>query len=67
MPLRIVKSPVQVFRDGKFETIEPSAAPVQFSADEVTSINSANAHALDVVILPEPEAAAPAAVAIKKG
>lgn len=66
MPLRIVKSPVQVFRDGKFETIEPSDTPLQFSADEVTSINSANPTALDVVILPESEATTPAVVP-KKG
>lgn len=60
MPLRIVKTPVQVFRDGKFVAIEPSNEPVEFTAEEVASINEANQDALGKVVIPDEKAATPA-------
>ena len=54
---RIVKQPVQVYRNGKFVTIEPSVKPVDFTDDELKSINSVNPNALDkIVIADEPKA-----------
>lgn len=56
MALRIVKQPVQVYRDGKFQTIEPSVKPVEFSDEELKALNAVNPAALDkIVIKDEPK------------
>ena len=62
MPLRIVKQPVQVYRNGQFVGIEPSAEPQEFSTDEVASIQSANPDALGKVVTED----APKSKAVEK-
>lgn len=62
MPFRIVKTPVQVFRDGKFLTIEPSEQPVEFSVEEVKSIGDVNTDALAKIVATDEKTTAPTVV-----
>ncbi len=58
MPIRLVKTPVLVVRDGK--QVSPEIGkPFEFTAAEVTEINTLNPSAIDVIETAEPVAAAP--------
>ena len=48
MPIRIVKSPVMIHREGQF-VYPPVGERFDFSADEVAAINKVDAKALQVI------------------
>lgn len=57
MPKRIVKTPVQVFRDGAW--VEPKVGePFDFTDKELADINSVNADAIEHIVTEEAKPAA---------
>lgn len=61
MPIRLVKKPILVVRDGK--QVSPEVGkPFELTANEVKEINDLNPSAIEIIETPE----APAAPASKK-
>lgn len=52
MPKRIVKNPIQLFRDGQFVT-PPVGSVIDLTIDELESLNKANPDALDFILTVE--------------